>query len=479
MLQVTPSIAIHERELSERFVRASGPGGQNVNKVSTAVELRFDVGASSLPEDVKARLMALAARRTTAEGLLVIDSREHRTQSQNRAEARERLVELVRRAPGDRRRARGPGHRRRPRAAPRSESAARPHQEGTREGAGRGVGGRRDSLVFPPRCRRPRPTRPRRSSAVAARVRSRTIASQLSCAACRLAFPSVRTGSSTSPAAGTTTTFPAPRSFRRKTCEDSRTRAKGRASKASTSRCSNGRRARAGSPRIACACSTPGCGNGESIDVLHRRGFEAWGHDLSALRKWQWLRRERRDRLVVSDGATLPFPEGFFDVVIASGVLEHIGVSEEGGGQYRVRPLPDRDERRRAFLAELVRVVSPDGRLFLDFPNGSFPIDFWHGVTPGGARIHSLREGFLPTVPQIRALCARIDRRLAVSVLSPEGRLRFQQVSSHWYGRLLRAPMTALYRLMSRRPFRFLAATPINPYLVIEVRRRPEALGPA
>jgi ribosome-associated protein len=98
MFHVTPSIVIRERELSERFVRASGPGGQNVNKVSTAVELRFDVGASSLPEDAKARLIALAGKRVTAGGVLVIDSREHRTQAQNRAQARERLVELVRRA---------------------------------------------------------------------------------------------------------------------------------------------------------------------------------------------------------------------------------------------------------------------------------------------------------------------------------------------------------------------------------------------
>ena len=98
MLHVTPEIAIPERELDERFVRASGPGGQNVNKVSTAVELRFDVAASQLPDEVKTRLGALAGRRLSADGVLLIDSREHRTQAQNRAAARERLVELLRRA---------------------------------------------------------------------------------------------------------------------------------------------------------------------------------------------------------------------------------------------------------------------------------------------------------------------------------------------------------------------------------------------
>lgn len=214
-----------------------------------------------------------------------------------------------------------------------------------------------------------------------------------------------------------------------------------------------------------------GCGNGESVDVLQREGFDAWGHDLSALRKWQWLRRERRDRLVVADGATLPFPDGSFDVVIASGVLEHIGVTEEGGARYRVHPRPDRDALRQRYVAELLRTTAPGGRIFLDFPNGSFPIDFWHGVRPGGARFHSPREGFLPTVPEIRRLCAQLPGRLAVSVKSPERRLRFHQVSSHWYGRLLRGPMAAFYRLMSIPVFRFLAATPLNPYLVIEVRR--------
>lgn len=222
-----------------------------------------------------------------------------------------------------------------------------------------------------------------------------------------------------------------------------------------------------GAPRVL----DSGCGNGESIDILRRRGIDAWGHDLSALRKWQWRERAHRDRLVVADGASLPFPDGFFAVVIASGVLEHIGVAEEGGERYRVRPLPNRDELRRAYLAELLRVTAPGGRLLLDFPNGAFPIDFWHGATPGGARFHSPGEEFLPTVPQIRALCNRIDERLIVTVRSPEGRLRFRQVSSHWYGRALRAPMKILHRLMSRRLLRFLAAWPINPYLVIEIAR--------
>lgn len=109
-LRVTDDIAIDESELDERFVRASGPGGQNVNKVSSAVELRFDAARSAaLSDDIRARLRTIAGTKMTADGVVVIDARRHRTQAANREDARERLAALIEAA------ARPPKRRRRTR----------------------------------------------------------------------------------------------------------------------------------------------------------------------------------------------------------------------------------------------------------------------------------------------------------------------------------------------------------------------------
>lgn len=116
MIHITRTIALDEKELEESFVRASGPGGQNVNKVSTAVQLKFNAAASpSLPDDVRARLVALAGARASSDGVITLTAQRHRLQSRNRADAIERLVELIRAA----------CHKPKPRKATRPSRAAK------------------------------------------------------------------------------------------------------------------------------------------------------------------------------------------------------------------------------------------------------------------------------------------------------------------------------------------------------------------
>lgn len=212
-------------------------------------------------------------------------------------------------------------------------------------------------------------------------------------------------------------------------------------------------------PRLARGSSVldVGCGNGVSVDVLHELGFDACGIDLSSLRKWQWREREHRDRLAVASALELPFPEAAFDVVLSSGVIEHIGVEEFGGATYSVRPLVNRDALRDTFAAELLRVTKPGGKVYIDCPNGAFPIDFWHGAVAGNARWHSWKEGFLPSFRDVKRHVGNVTE---IRRLPARDRFAFKQVGRHWYGKAFRAPMAWWLR--------FARGTP---YLVVEITR--------
>jgi SAM-dependent methyltransferase len=217
-----------------------------------------------------------------------------------------------------------------------------------------------------------------------------------------------------------------------------------------------------------------GCGNGLSVDLLAEKGHDAWGVDLSRLRKWQWRERKGRSRLGVADGRSLPFPAKSFDFVVASGVIEHIGVEEwrDADGIYVVVPKASRDEERLAFLSELLRVVKDDGVIYLDAPNGLFPIDFWHATKVGAARWHSPDEGFLPTPGELRELTRSVGRPLRVRFLSPHRRLRFGQVRQSRTGRMFTPLVSLALRVMTFPGLRWLARTPLNPFLVVEISPR-------
>jgi SAM-dependent methyltransferase len=214
-----------------------------------------------------------------------------------------------------------------------------------------------------------------------------------------------------------------------------------------------------------------GCGNGASVEYLASAGFEAYGIDSAPFRVEQWHERTKLPRvhLLKADAASLPFPDSYFDIVFSCGMLEHIGVAEECTPSYRVTPLPRQAELRQNFLAESMRVLKAHGTVYIDHPNGSFPVDFWHNDYRSLPRFHLPSEKFLPSFREVAGMARMVAPGCSVEAISPAGRFALERARRRWYGKLFSSALLSYLELMKRPPFVALAASPLNPYLVIRI----------
>jgi SAM-dependent methyltransferase len=215
-----------------------------------------------------------------------------------------------------------------------------------------------------------------------------------------------------------------------------------------------------------------GCGNGLSVDILRAQGMQAFGIDAGRARHQQWHGRSFRSHLHSANALGLPFDSASFDVVLSSGLVEHIGIHEEESGDYRAWRLPDCHAQRQQFVTELVRVLKSDGFILLDHPNGGAPADFWHGGKPGSLRWHALRGDMLPRFDEIANYFRAADPSLHLYSLSPRHRLRFHRVRNHWYGVVFAPLMKIWLRAMEIPVLSFLARSFLNPYLVTLASRQ-------
>ena len=211
-----------------------------------------------------------------------------------------------------------------------------------------------------------------------------------------------------------------------------------------------------------------GCGNGYSVREMRERGVRAIGVDYSLYRMSRWLAEQRPHRwLVVADAGALPFRTRAFETVVSSGMLEHIGVIEQTQ-PYRVASAPDQAARRQRTIDELRRVSTRT--LTLDFPNGAFPVDFWHGESIGAFRVHAIPDPLNPTFAQIRSYVAVGS----VTLLPLRNRLRFRQISTSLWGRLLKPLARVTLRVLDRLPRSLPLLSLFYPYLVIRIDPAPE-----
>lgn len=214
-----------------------------------------------------------------------------------------------------------------------------------------------------------------------------------------------------------------------------------------------------------------GCGSGLSVDSLAEAGFFAFGIDSWTLRYQQWRERPRLlgSCFCQADATALPFADACFDIVFSCGLLEHIGVAEQCTPTYQVVPLPNRMQLRHRFVAECLRVLRRPGVLYLDHPNGAFPVDFWHNDYRGRPRFHRPSEKFLPTFEEVTALARAVDPRCRIEAVTPAGRFTFRRATRRWYGKFLAGPLQLYFQLLRYPALSLLAGSPLNPYLVLRI----------
>lgn len=232
-------------------------------------------------------------------------------------------------------------------------------------------------------------------------------------------------------------------------------------------------RNRDGGPMLVLDC---GCGNGLSVALLEQAGIDAFGIDSSPMRAEQWKGRGQagaRSRCLQADAGDLPFEDASFDVILSSGVLEHIGVDERCEPRYQVGPKASQAEDRLRVFGELFRVLRPGGVMYVDHPNGAFPVDFWHNDSAhsGKPRLHSPREGFAPTAREVRELARSVDPGCTVTPLSPAGRFTFRRTRRRRFRRLLVPALETWWKVLRHPPFSRLAGSALNPYLVVKIVR--------
>jgi len=209
-----------------------------------------------------------------------------------------------------------------------------------------------------------------------------------------------------------------------------------------------------------------GCGNGYAVAEWSSRGFRAVGVDSSFYRLSRWLKERPATSLVLADAAALPFRAGEFLATYSSGLIEHIGVKEQGGETYSVSELSSKHQMRKQAVNEMCRVTSAFGSIILDFPNGMFPIDFWHGTTLGAFRLHRIPDTLNPSMWDIQ----RYVPSMRVRLLALRNRLKFKQIGQRWWGRLLQVPARLFIRLLDLLPRRFRSMLGVlYPFVVIRI----------